>query len=74
MAKSAAKERSVFYTMKGGECGRGDMLLQAKVPIWFQTLLMEIPHIPSRSGFECRATGLQVPLPPLGRAGMAGNC
>lgn len=35
---------------------------------------MEIPHIPSRSGFECRAAGPRVPLPPLVRAGMAGNC
>lgn len=39
-----------------------------------QTLLMEIPCAPSRSGFRCRDSGLLVPPLPLGREEMAGNC
>lgn len=63
------------YTVRGGMVegwGSSGRLLQAKVPVWFQILLMEIPHAPSRSGFGCMATGPQVPPP--GRAGVAGNC
>ncbi len=74
MKESVSKLRidAVFFTMKArGE--RSDGPLQAMVPVWFQTLLMEIPRAPSRSGFGCRATGPQVPPPPTGRAGMASN-
>lgn len=43
---------------------RSDRLLQAKVPVRFQTLLMEIPV---GRDFGCRATGPQVPLLPAAR-------
>lgn len=40
----------------------------------FQTLLMEIPLVPSRSGFGCVTTRPQVPPLLPGRTGMASNC
>lgn len=56
--------------------GRRSRVLQAKAHVWFQTLLMEIPSIPSRSWFQCRTGGPLVPPPLLllGKKGMAGNC